>query len=89
MSGRRIGVYICHCGGNISDHVDVQKLAENIINWVSHDDTFIDIPVTEAPDKELVLSQSTGIMLATLFLILLPIALLAAGIRIWLQRRKQ
>jgi len=25
----RVGVYICHCGGNISDHVDVQKLAEN------------------------------------------------------------
>jgi len=21
---RRIGVYICHCGGNISDVVDVQ-----------------------------------------------------------------
>ncbi|HTY24358.1 MAG TPA: CoB--CoM heterodisulfide reductase iron-sulfur subunit A family protein [Desulfomonilaceae bacterium] len=26
----RIGVYICHCGGNISDVVDVQKLAEQI-----------------------------------------------------------
>jgi heterodisulfide reductase subunit A len=23
MSGRRIGVYVCHCGGNISDYVDV------------------------------------------------------------------
>ena len=22
MSERRIGVYICHCGGNISDYVD-------------------------------------------------------------------
>ncbi len=28
----KIGVYICHCGGNISDHVDVEKLAENIKN---------------------------------------------------------
>ena len=25
---RRIGVYICHCGGNISDHVDVEKVKE-------------------------------------------------------------
>jgi len=25
--GRRIGVYICHCGGNISDYVDVEKVA--------------------------------------------------------------
>lgn len=26
----KIGVYICHCGGNISDHVDVQQLAETV-----------------------------------------------------------
>jgi heterodisulfide reductase subunit A len=26
MSGRKVGVYICHCGGNISDHVDVEKV---------------------------------------------------------------
>ncbi len=25
----RIGVYICHCGGNISDKVDVEKVAED------------------------------------------------------------
>ena len=22
----RVGVYVCHCGGNISDHVDVEKV---------------------------------------------------------------
>jgi heterodisulfide reductase subunit A len=26
----RVGVYICHCGGNISDHVDVHRLAGEI-----------------------------------------------------------
>ncbi|HUK51339.1 MAG TPA: CoB--CoM heterodisulfide reductase iron-sulfur subunit A family protein [Terriglobales bacterium] len=26
----RIGVYICHCGGNISDYVDVKKVADEI-----------------------------------------------------------
>ncbi len=26
MSGKRIGVYVCHCGGNISDYVDVEKV---------------------------------------------------------------
>ncbi len=26
MSERKIGVYICHCGGNISDYVDVDKV---------------------------------------------------------------
>ncbi|MGD8738964.1 MAG: CoB--CoM heterodisulfide reductase iron-sulfur subunit A family protein [Desulfobacterales bacterium] len=27
---KKVGVYICHCGGNISDHVDVQQLADNV-----------------------------------------------------------
>ena len=27
----RVGVYICHCGGNISDVVDVQKVADEVI----------------------------------------------------------
>jgi len=30
MSERRIGVYICHCGGNISDVVDVKRVAEEV-----------------------------------------------------------
>lgn len=28
MSDRKIGVYICHCGGNISDYVDVEAVRE-------------------------------------------------------------
>lgn len=28
----RIGVYICHCGGNISDYVDVEKVREAVQN---------------------------------------------------------
>jgi heterodisulfide reductase subunit A2 len=30
MSGRRIGVYVCHCGGNISDYVDVEAVIEAV-----------------------------------------------------------
>jgi heterodisulfide reductase subunit A len=30
VSGRKIGVYICRCGGNISDHVDVEKVREAV-----------------------------------------------------------
>jgi heterodisulfide reductase subunit A len=30
MSERRVGVYICHCGGNISDHVDVDCIRKEI-----------------------------------------------------------
>ena len=29
---QRIGVYICHCGGNISDYVDVEKVRQSVEN---------------------------------------------------------
>jgi len=42
---RKVGVYICHCGGNISDHVDVKKLAESVQDLpgvtVSHTNMFM------------------------------------------------
>ncbi len=28
MSAQRLGVFICHCGGNISDYVDVEKVRQ-------------------------------------------------------------
>jgi heterodisulfide reductase subunit A len=31
-SKKRIGVYICHCGGNISDYVDVEQLRDLVNN---------------------------------------------------------
>lgn len=66
-----------------------QKLGENIINWISNDDSFIDIPARSTPDKEITLSQGAGITIALIFLILIPLGLLASGIMIWLKRRKQ
>jgi heterodisulfide reductase subunit A2 len=30
VSGRKIGVYVCQCGGNIGDYVDVDKVVEEI-----------------------------------------------------------
>ena len=30
MSGRRIGVTTCYCGGNISDYVDCEKVRDAI-----------------------------------------------------------
>ncbi len=30
MSKRRIGVYVCHCGGNISDYVDVERVKDAV-----------------------------------------------------------
>jgi heterodisulfide reductase subunit A2 len=30
INARRIGVYVCHCGGNISDYVDVQAVVDAV-----------------------------------------------------------
>ncbi len=30
VAGRRIGVYVCHCGGNISDVVDVEAVTDDV-----------------------------------------------------------
>jgi heterodisulfide reductase subunit A len=30
VAGTRIGVYVCHCGGNISDVVDVEAVADGV-----------------------------------------------------------
>ncbi len=42
---KKVGVYICHCGGNISDHVDVEKLADSVKDLdgveVVHTNTFM------------------------------------------------
>lgn len=29
---KKIGVYVCHCGGNISDYVDVEKVRQSVEN---------------------------------------------------------
>lgn len=66
-----------------------QDLGYNILNWLSHDDQFIAIPVTVAPDKELTLSKNMWAIVGLLFLVVLPVLLLASGIIIWLKRRKK
>jgi heterodisulfide reductase subunit A len=57
---KRVGVYICHCGGNISDHVDVARLAENVKNLqgvaVSHTNAFM----CSDPGQELIQKDITS-----------------------------
>jgi len=66
-----------------------QSLGENIINWLSHDDNFIDIPQAKAPDAEMVVTESGMIMFGLLYFIIIPLILIGAGVFIWLKRRKR
>lgn len=69
-------------GGNLD-------LGLSILNWLSHDDTFIAIPAKTAPDLQLELTPTTQIIIGFGFLILLPLVLIGSGIMIWKKRRKQ
>jgi ABC-type uncharacterized transport system involved in gliding motility auxiliary subunit len=66
-----------------------QDMGYNIVNWLSHDDQFIAIPATVAPDKEISLSKTMAGIIGMFFLVILPLLLLASGVYIWLKRRKQ
>jgi heterodisulfide reductase subunit A len=51
---KKVGVYICHCGGNISDHVDVQQLAENVKDLPGVAVTHTNMFMCSDPGQELI-----------------------------------
>lgn len=68
-------------GGNLD-------LGLNIMNWLSHDEQFIDINPRKAPDLTLTLTDTESGLIGLGFLFVLPGLLVAAGIVIWLKRRR-
>lgn len=69
-------------GGNLD-------FAMSIANWLSHDDDYISIPTRTVADRTLQLSGTARTLIMVFFVILLPLALTASGILIWLRRRKR
>ncbi|MDM8564280.1 Gldg family protein [Candidatus Halobeggiatoa sp. HSG11] len=68
-------------GGNVD-------LGIKMMNWLSEDDVFVNIPIKTAVDLSLDLSPKTAIFLGAFFLFILPITLISIGIIVWLKRRK-
>jgi len=60
-----------------------------IINWLIHDDNFIDIPAKTTPDASLQLSNTEIAVISFGFLITLPVLLLATGFWIWRRRNQR
>lgn len=69
-------------GGNM-------QLGMSIANWLSHDDAYVNIPVGTTPDASLELSITTQNVLGIMFVLVIPISLVASGILIWLRRRRR
>lgn len=65
------------------------ELGLNLLNWLSHDDNLISISPRAAPDTRLELSQTQQLIIAAIFLIILPLLLVGLGLRIWLKRRSR
>jgi len=64
-----------------------QDLGLNLINWLSRDDVFLDIPVKTATDLSLEFSPTTAGLIGLIF-VLLPLVLLVIGFIIWRRRRR-
>lgn len=68
-------------GGNLA-------LGMNIINWLTSNDVFINIPPKTAPDTHLTLTQNEASLLGFVFLFLIPGLALVGGGWIWWRRRR-
>jgi gliding motility-associatede transport system auxiliary component len=68
-------------GGNL-------MLGLNILNWLSHEDSFININPEFAPDRALTLSHTDQAVISLGFLFALPLLLIACGLLIWASRRR-
>lgn len=65
------------------------ELATNIFNWLSADDKLLNIQVNNAPDTHFTLGETSSFMLASFFLMVLPLSLVSLGAVIWFRRRRR
>ena len=64
-------------------------LGLRIINWLVHDDRFIDIPAKKTTDKRLQLTPLTVAIIGFGFLLIIPAFLLSTGLAIWRWRKQR
>ncbi|SKA83858.1 ABC-type uncharacterized transport system involved in gliding motility, auxiliary component [Thiothrix eikelboomii] len=65
------------------------ELATHIFNWLSADDKLLAIQTNRAPDTQFTLSETSSFILASFFLIVLPLSLISLGALIWFRRRSR
>jgi hypothetical protein len=69
-------------GGNLG-------LGLNIVDWLAHEDSSINLNVQLAPDLTLDMSPRTDVLLGAGFLLGLPLLLLLTGFVVWVRRRRR
>ncbi|NOR69359.1 MAG: ABC transporter [Methylomarinum sp.] len=71
--------------GNVGN----SELGFRLINWLTHDDQFIEIPTKIAPGKTLQLTTTSIAIIGSWFLLGLPLLLIITGFMIWRRRRRR
>jgi ABC-type uncharacterized transport system involved in gliding motility auxiliary subunit len=69
-------------GGNLA-------LGMSMINWLSRDDAYVNVPVRTAADRTLNFTPAAQIGIAVVFLFVLPLTFIGAGVTVWVSRRKR
>ncbi|HEX5340049.1 MAG TPA: GldG family protein [Gammaproteobacteria bacterium] len=69
-------------GGNLD-------LGFNIFDWLSHDDSYLNINPESAPDRTLTLSSVASATISIGFLFALPLLLIVFGFTFWIRRRRR
>ena len=64
-------------------------LGVRLINWLSNDDDFINIPVKTVNDAHIELSTAAAAIIGFGFILVLPLIFLSTGLTIWWRRKKQ
>ena len=65
------------------------ELGMSLVNWLSHEDSYVSIPVQTARDRTLELSYTARGIVAGAFLLVLPLLLVTSGVVIWLRQRRR
>ncbi len=65
------------------------ELGFRMINWLTHDDQFIEIPSKKAPGSTLTLTKISIAIIGFGFLLVLPLLLMLIGLYIWRKRKQQ
>jgi len=71
--------------GNVGN----QEMGLRIVNWLIHDDRFINIPAKSAIDNTLQLTKINVMVMGFGMLVILPCLLLGAGLFIWRKRKQR